>query len=277
MPKTTERPKKTPNQKPQAKDTKNVNKKPAASQQQGQKKPSDNKKKVNQQIKKQQQKDRPKVTNDKGSRQRQTKTTKGGAQQSKQTLELIMKSKFLSPDKKTPTEIEQQICSHLVDLEASSKDLKPHLRDLGIVSARQVQISPTKHAIIIFIPYVQHEKWHKIQDKLVHELEKKFSGQHVLFLTQRKVMKLNEIKNNYPRPRNQTITAVHESILEDLVYPVKIVGKRLRFRVGGKRLLKVFLDPKDSKEIEAKLQTFEVVYQKLTKKEVKFLFPRSVI
>jgi len=122
-------------------------------------------------VKKQIQKG-PKVTNEKGSRQRQTKTTKGGPAQSKQALELIMKSKFLDTANKTPSEIEQQICQHLVDLEASSKEFKPHLRDLGIVGARQIQISPTKHAILVFVPFRQHEKWQKIQEKLTREMEK---------------------------------------------------------------------------------------------------------
>jgi len=162
-------------------------------------------------------------------------------------------------------------------LEASNKDLKIQLRDLGIVSARQFQVAPSKYAIVIFTPYSQHAKWQNIQEKVAREIEKKFSGQDVLILAQRKIMKLNQIKNNYPRPRNQTITAVHDAILEDIVFPAKIVGKRLRFRVGGKRLLKVFLDPKVSKEVEPKLATFEAVYQKLTKKETKFLFPRFVI
>ncbi|ETO14509.1 hypothetical protein RFI_22869 [Reticulomyxa filosa] len=157
------------------------------------------------------------------------------------------------------------------------------LRDLGIVAVREQTITATKKAIIIFVPFRQLSRWQKIQSRVAVELEKKFSGQDVLFLAQRKVMKLHDIKNNYPRPRNQTITSVHESILNDLVYPTKITGKRLRFRVGGKRILKVYvsfficslyLDPKNSKEIEPKLQTYEVVYKKLTKKLVNFVFPR---
>ena len=84
-------------------------------------------------------------------------------------------------------------------------------------------------------------------------------------------------KINAPRPRTQTITAVQNEILNDIVYPTKIVGKRTRFRVGGKRLLKVYLDPKDSKDIEQRIPTYEAVYRKLTKKNVKFLFPRYVI
>ena len=61
------------------------------------------------------------------------------------------------------------------------------------------------------------------------------------------------------------------------MYPTQIVGKRIRFRVGGRRLLKVYLDPKDSKDIENRLPTYQAVYKKLTKKNVEFLFPKYVI
>lgn len=70
---------------------------------------------------------------------------------------------------------------------------------------------------------------------------------------------------------------MHEALLEDLVFPTKIVGKRIRFQVGGQRLLKVYLDPKQSKEVEPRLGTFATVYRKLTKKRVKFMFPRYVV
>jgi small subunit ribosomal protein S7e len=195
-------------------------------------------------------------------------------------LNLIIRSKFQNPSKATPpTPLEIKICEYLVDLEAGSKDLKEHLRDLGIVNARQIVVDrrTTKTAIVIFVPVSQHKRWQKLQDRVQTELEKKFSGIDIVFIANRKVMKLNQIKNNVPRPRTQTITAVHQQMLKDVVFPTKIVGKRTRFRVGGTRLLKVYLEPKDTKEIEARIPTYEAVYRKLTKKNVRFLFPRYVI
>ena len=41
-----------------------------------------------------------------------------------------------------------------------------------------------KKAIIIFVPVPQLRAYQKIQTRLVRELEKKFSGKHVVFIAQ---------------------------------------------------------------------------------------------
>lgn len=61
--------------------------------------------------------------------------------------------------------------------------------------------------------------------------------------------------------------------MDDLVYPTEIVGKRIRYRLDGSKVLKVFLDPKDRNTTEYKTETFSGVYKKLTGQDVTFDFP----
>jgi small subunit ribosomal protein S7e len=60
--------------------------------------------------------------------------------------------------------------------------------------------------------------------------------------------------------------------LQDLVFPTQITGKRTLVKLDGRKVLRVFLDPKDQVNVETKLETFSEVYRKLTNKDVVFEF-----
>jgi len=74
------------------------------------------------------------------------------------------------------------------------------------------------------------------------------------------------------RPRSRTLTAVQDAILEDIVYPTEIEGKRTRCKVDGTKILKVYLNSKDQPNVESRIGTYAHVYQKLTNKHVSFSF-----
>lgn len=38
---------------------------------------------------------------------------------------------------------------------------------------------------------------------------------------------------------SRTLTAVHNALLDDVVYPAEVVGKRTRIRMDGSQLIKV--------------------------------------
>merc|ERR1712055_893075 len=176
-------------------------------------------------------------------------------------------------------ECEQSIGYALMELESNS-DLKAQLRELFIRSAQEVEIKGGKKAIVIFVPVPQLKQFQKIQTRLVRELEKKFSGKHVGFIAQRRILakptrKANKLKQK--RPRSRTLQSVHNSILDGLVYPAEIVGKRIRIRLDGTRLFKVHLDKTQQTNIEHKTETFSSVYKKLTGKEVNFEFPEMAL
>ncbi|KAG1845443.1 40S ribosomal protein S7 [Suillus subluteus] len=175
----------------------------------------------------------------------------------------------------SPDETEVSVAQALIDLENNVPELKTELRALQISAAREVDVRGGKKAIVIFVPIPQLKAFHKVQQRLTRELEKKFSDRHVVFVAQRRMLSkpTRNSRVKQKRPRSRTLTNVHEKILEDLVFPTEIVGKRTRVSVDGSKLLKVILDPKDATSLEYKLDSFSSVYRRLTGKDVTFEFP----
>jgi small subunit ribosomal protein S7e len=170
-----------------------------------------------------------------------------------------------------PDETETAVAQALIDLENSVPDLKSELRPLQISAAREVDVRGGKKAIVVFVPVPQLKAFHKVQARyvlswsrqlgigtagnsyrisflqinlrLTRELEKKFSDRHVVFVAQRRILRkptrTSRVKQK--RPRSRTLTDVHEKILEDLVFPTEIVGKRTRVNQDGSKLLKVWV------------------------------------
>ena len=96
----------------------------------------------------------------------------------------------------------------LFDLEATNQDFKTDLRDLYITSAQLIDVTASKHAIIIHVPYRLLKGFQKIQQRLVRELEKKFSGKDVVLVANRRIMPKTKTGNSKARPRSRTLTNV---------------------------------------------------------------------
>merc|ERR1712183_167252 len=185
-----------------------------------------------------------------------------------------MFSKIVKANGEQPDELEKSIGEALLDLEVNS-DLKNQLRELYITSAKELDIGDKRKCIIIFVPVPLLRAFQKIQVRLVRELEKKFSGKHVLIIGQRRILSKPTRKTRNQkqmRPRSRTLTAVHDSILEDLSFPAEIVGKRIRVKLDASRVVKVSLEKAQQTNVEHKLETFAQVYKKLTGKDTVFSF-----
>merc|ERR1712007_332731 len=153
---------------------------------------------------------------------------------------------------------------------------KQDLRDISISSAKELAVNTNQKAVIVHFPFRVWKSVQKIQGRLIRELEKKFSKKHLVFIANRTILDKNfRRKGLKVRPRSRTLTSVHESIMEDIIGPTEIVGKRTRIGVDGSKIMKVLLDPKDKDKdnVESKLESFSAVYKKLTNKEVAFSFP----
>ncbi|OMP04763.1 Ribosomal protein S7e [Corchorus olitorius] len=190
------------------------------------------------------------------------------------TAKMYTSRKKIHKDKDAePTEFEETVAQALFDLENTNQDFKAELQDLFINSAVQMDVSGNRKAVVIYVPYRLRKAFRKVHLRLVRELEKKFSGKDVVVLATRRILRPPKKGSAVQRPRTRTLTAVHDAMLEDIVHPAEIVGKRTRYQIDGSKIMKVFLDPKERNNTEYKLPTLAGVYRKLTGKDVVFEYP----
>ena len=158
--------------------------------------------------------------------------------------------KILKEKGETPTALEEEVAKALFDLEVSpSCDFKAELREVYITHATEIEVvskGQTTAAVIIHVPFRAWTFCKKIQARLIKELEKKFARKHVVLVANRTILDKDfRRKGLKVRPRSRTLTSVHESILEDIVGPSEIVGKRTRLGCDGSKIMKILLDPRD--------------------------------
>merc|ERR1712018_1076231 len=149
---------------------------------------------------------------------------------------LSITNKLQKKNNQRASDIESGVAQAILDIQNGADNAtKEQLMQLHLVAVKEVDVGG-RNALILMVPAPQVVGWQKIQTKIVRELEKKFSGKHVMIIGQRKVMAKEARKAGakcykQKRPISRSVKHVHDAILEDCVYPAEITGKRIRHKI----------------------------------------------
>jgi small subunit ribosomal protein S7e len=184
-----------------------------------------------------------------------------------------------STKEKTPQQIrEEQLVSEvnkiIKDYANSNSELRDLLNQLSIQKVREFSVSENNKsvgkALLVYLPFAFHQKQPQAVVRLMSEIRKKKSVQ--VFMTAQRTIVHPRSGYKQKIPRSRTLTAVYESLLDDLISPADILGKRIRHRLGGSQVMKIQLNVDNKGFLQPRLAAIKQIYMGLTKRELSFEF-----
>jgi small subunit ribosomal protein S7e len=156
------------------------------------------------------------------------------------------------------------------DTRADKKTARPSM--VSDVKEFQFSSSDKKNvsALIVYLPYTFVQNNRGLVTKIVNEVQKR-KNKHAFVVAKRTVInKKADFKQMIPR--NRTMTAVYDALLEDLIFPANIIGRRYRYRLNGTQLGKVYLSDEARPFLEDRVELIAQLYFSLTNRKIVFEF-----
>jgi small subunit ribosomal protein S7e len=187
---------------------------------------------------------------------------------------MLCQSDKLSKNKSTVNEITKNLTTVLAKFQDSNPNLKQDLDSLKIEGANEITVGDKKKCLLVQVNETSIKNLQNVHADLVKRFEQHFN-MPVLIVPFRRPINGNLYRKYIGKatPRTKTLTAVYDNLLEDLLYPATIVGKRVRFNKGKNKLFKVFVDPIDKESVEYKVNAISTTYRALTNRELIVDFP----
>jgi len=160
------------------------------------------------------------------------------------------------------------------------RDSNPQFRDdvakLTVENVNELNVEGNKTTVLVNVNESGIKNLQKVHHDLVLLLEKSL-GKPVLLIPLRKTVDGKKFRKFIGKkvPRTKTLSYVQDNILEDLLYPATIVGKRTRYPRGQKKQLKVFVDSVDKDFVNYKNKEICLGYRSLTGCELSIEYPTA--
>ncbi len=185
---------------------------------------------------------------------------------------MLMQNKDLSnKNRNQHSEVAKNLTSALQSTQ--DPDQRKDFESIKIENAAEIFTVDNKRCYLVQVGEECLPTLHKVHSEITKRLESKFSNP-VVIVPNRKRINGNLFRRyrGTKVPRTQTLTHVYDTLLQDIVYPAVIVGKRVRYPKSKGRLFKVQLDALDKESVEYKLNAIVASYKALTNRELQVEF-----
>ncbi len=178
------------------------------------------------------------------------------------------------------TPLEQEVAKIIHEF-GNQEGLKEKLRNLRIAGAKEMTLKDAngrelQKTVLITVPYPSLVDTQKNLMKLIFEIEKKKKLVTFIIAKRTIISKRVKLHASQMRPRNRTLTAVHDAILEDLIFPGHITGRRVRYTGTRCPTYKVTVNEEARKFTEPRLSLIVALYQKLTNRNLEITFKSAI-
>ena len=160
------------------------------------------------------------------------------------------------------------------DFSDSHAEFREDMKNLKIENVAEFKYEDNKNFLLVSVNESAAKSLQRVHVDLVKRLEST-TGKPVIVIPKRKVVDGKKFRNFIGKkvPRTKTLTYIRENLLEDLLYPATIVGKRTRYPRGQQKQLKVLVDSIDKDILSSKTSAICVGYKSLTGHELSIDFP----
>jgi len=188
---------------------------------------------------------------------------------------MFNKSKIIKKGDEKVTELDEDIGKSLTMLEQKG-DVS--LRGIFLNSTECVKFkmadASENQYLLVRIPFRSLAPYRKVAAAVIDHLEAQFKWPVIVVANRTIISKRAKHHPSQMRPRSRTLKAVHAAMLQDIVSPSNIVGRRQRATMNGALFEKVYLDPLDQQEMAEKCEHLSHAYQKLSTHKVAFEFAK---
>lgn len=182
--------------------------------------------------------------------------------------------KNTTKSKTETTKVSDVVAKIFNDFTEAVAEHRENMKNIKIENVSEINYEENKTFVLVNVNEASVKNLQAVHVDLVKRLESNL-GKPVLVIPSRKTIDGKKYRKFIGKkvPRTKTLTYVRENLLEDLLYPATIVGKRTRYPRGQSQQLKVLVDAVDREVLSSKTSAICVGYKTLTGHELSIDFP----